>query len=717
MLNQIEASLAQGKFQLALQLASTHCESHSQDARAWFLLSVCQHRLNQHINALQSIERALSIEPMAVQVRSAKAMLLHEMGRSQEALQIYRKTLRLVPHDAQLMCNMGVVLEQMGERFSALERYDSALVQQPGFPAALLNRGGILLGLKRLDEALVNNRQLVALYPDWEPAQFNLGETLLALAQWSAALEAYRRAATLNPKAAKNHFSIALALTMLKRFDEASQAFVLAKECDSQGFAACCQNAAALMAGNLNELSPEAIYLLRQSERLDVCDWGGASALVEDFERIVEAEQVNGGLSEPALIFRFCALPVAPNLLFELAQRCARKIEASVKNSPSFVHAERPAGRLKIAYVSPDFRVHPVAMMTRRLYGLHDRSRFEVYGYSLTPSDGSALRREIELGCDHFRDLSALDDVAAAEVIHRDGIDVLVDLAGYTKHSRPALFAMKAAPIRASYLGFPHSMGGNFIDYYIADSVVITKQNRSFFTEKIVALPGSFFMFDNHLAVSEHRLTRAECGLPEQGFVFCCYNGSHKITQADFERWMRILSRVPGSVLWLAKADKVRASNLGVAAEACGVARDRLIFAEFVTHDVHLARLGLADLFLDTAVYNAHTTAAEALWAGVPVLTFPGVSMASRVAASLLQACGLNELVADSADNYEAIACRLATQPSEISRIKKYLVEKKNDVPLFDTEMRVRELEVAYLKMWEQFLSGKSPESFSVSCA
>ena len=309
---------------------------------------------------------------------------------------------------------------------------------------------------------------------------------------------------------------------------------------------------------------------------------------------------------------------------------------------------------------------------------------------------------------------AGLDDRAAAEIIHRDGIDILIDLAGYTRFSRPEIFAMRPAPLQVSYLGFLHTMGADFIDYCMADPVVVPATTARFFTEKIAYLP-NYFLFDNQQEISAQELTREELGLPAQGFVFCCHNTNYKITPRDFDIWMRLLKRVPGSVLWLYKSSEAVAANLRKEAEARGVNPDRLVFATFAPNPLYLARYRMADLFLDTAFYNAQTTAAEALWAGLPVLTCTGETMASRVATGLLRAIGLEEMITGNAQEYEARAYHLATHADELNQVREKLARNRLSTMLFDTEQQVRNLEAAYQTMWQRYETGLAPESFHVA--
>jgi protein O-GlcNAc transferase len=717
MLNLAVQLLEQGKVQQALPLLAEQCEKMPRDAQAWFLLGACNHQAHKPEDALQALERALSIEPRHIQARCAKGAVLFDLGRHQEALHVYRKALHLAPTDAQLLLNTGFVLEQTGELRAALERYDLALKHHPEFASALLNRGALLIRLGRLDEVLDNNQRLADLRPEWEHAQFNLGEVLLMLGRWDEALAAYERAVAINPASAKAHFSSGLAFSMLKRFDRARQEFQVAKTVDPAVFDQCLSDAAAATgAERLREFTPEAIYLLREAARPDSCDWGNWDGLVKDLEYLVVSLLGQPGeLVEPALLFSACALPVSSTASLALAKSVSARVAAKAARLPAFTHDRKHAGKLRIGYVSPDFRIHPIATVTRRLYALHDRGEFEVYGYSLHPGDGSNVRRDIENGCDIFRELSGLGDREAAEMIHRDGIDILVDLAGYTRISRPEIFAMRPAPLQVSYLGFLHTMGAGFMDYLVADPVVVPETDSKFFTEKIAYLPNSYFMFDNQLEISDQELTREELGLPARGFVFCCHNTNYKITPRDFDIWMRLLERVAGSVLWLYKGSEGAATNLRREAEAHGVDPDRLVFAGLVPNAVYLARYRLADLFLDTAYYNAQTSAADALWAGLPVLTCAGETMASRVASGLLTAAGLEELITGSAQEYEERAFHFATHADELRQIREKIAANRLSMSIFDTERQVRNLEAAFTMMWQRHEAGQLPESFQIA--
>ena len=715
MLNIALQLLEQGKPQQSFPLLALYCNNNSRDARGWFLLGACNHQLNQLDLALQAFEQALSIEPNYLQARVAQGTVLNALGHPKEALAAFHIALQLAPFDSQLLFNIGVLLEQRNDLNAALDHYSRALSHQVNFAPALLNRGTLLLQLGRLDDALNNNRKLVEYQPEWEFAHLNLGETLVALGQWKEALSSYELTLIINPHSSKAHFGRGLALAMLQRFDESHQAFEQARRCNPAVFAQIMQQATSKISGALREVTPCNLYLLREADNLKICDWSNLETLVFNFDKLISNTPSNlGDMCEPALLFRTLTLPLPATRTLELAKRIADGIAKKMgKHSPHF-NQTKVNGKIKIGYVSPDFRQHPTASLTRQLYALHDRSQFEVYVYSLVRNDGSQIRREIEEGCDVFREFDGVDDRTAADKIQQDGIDILIDFAGYTIHAHPEVFALRPAPLQLCYLGFPHSTGADFIDYFIGDQVIIPAKHEAHFSENIAYLPNSYFIFDNQQAISSNILERETFNLPPKAVVFCCHNTPYKITPDVFDHWMRILQRVPDSVLWLLKGKENTSDNLRKEADKRGVGPARLVFADLVPNDIHLARYRLADLFLDTFYCNAHTTAAEALWAGLPVLTCQGETMAARVASSLLYAIDLPELVTTNQTEYENRAVHLATHPLELEDIRKKLEANRLTTPLFDTEQQVKNIEGLYRQIWNRHMAGLKPETFKL---
>jgi predicted O-linked N-acetylglucosamine transferase (SPINDLY family) len=382
--------------------------------------------------------------------------------------------------------------------------------------------------------------------------------------------------------------------------------------------------------------------------------------------------------------------------------------------APADSSGKRAHARIRLGFISPNFREHPSAKLHWRHLALRDRARFEVFGYSLHRSEGP-LRQHIVEACDVFRELSELDSREIATRIAADGIDILVDLAGHLEHSRPEVLALRTVSLRVSYQGLPATMGAELIDYRITDAFTTPPEEMPFWSEKLAFLPGTLFIYNDREAIAETVPSRSACGLPGNGFVFCSFNANYKIEPEVFAVWMRLLTHVPGSVLWLLDGGEEVRRNLRREAATHGIAPERLVFAPRLPHAEHLARHACADLFLDTFYCGAHTTAVDALWAGLPVLTCPGETMAARMSASIVRAAGLQEMVFADRAAYETAALRLATQPEELAAVREKLERNRTTCSLFDTAQRVRELDRAFEMMWQRHLAGLPPQSFAVA--
>jgi protein O-GlcNAc transferase len=374
----------------------------------------------------------------------------------------------------------------------------------------------------------------------------------------------------------------------------------------------------------------------------------------------------------------------------------------------------RRRDRLRIGYLSADFHRHATAFLIAELFERHDRSRFEVLGFSYGPDDESDMRARLVAAFDQFHVVHTVSDRDVAKLLNDLAVDIAVDLKGLTRDCRPGILAHRPAPIQVSYLGYPGTMGADFIDYVIADKVVLPFDQQPFWTEKIVHLPDSYQVNDSKRKIAAHTATRGDTGLPDQGFVFCCFNNTWKVTPPVFDVWMRLLKAVDNSVLWVLRDNIVAERNLRKEAALRGVDPLRLVFAESLPLEEHLARQRLAELFLDTLPVNAHTTASDALWAGLPVLTCYGQAFSGRVAASLLHAIGLPELVTHSLDEYEGVALRLARDPSQLEDLRNRLQNNQSTYPLFNTDRFRRHIEAAYATMWERLQHNQSPQSFCV---
>jgi predicted O-linked N-acetylglucosamine transferase (SPINDLY family) len=541
----------------------------------------------------------------------------------------------------------------------------------------------------------------VASHPADARAHAQLGEALLAGGDCEAALSALDHALALQPAAALLQVKRGYALAALRRLPAASEAFDTARSLDS---AAVDRFRRSLAAGRgaLPDLDPEAIYLARTYERQLACDWSGRDEFLDVFRDSIA--RVDGPPTERGLLFASLSLPLTSHERLALA----RAASAHVASGVHAVSHERPAtGRLRIGYVSPDFRHHVTARLVSPVLAAHDRDAFEIFAYALGPSDGSALRAAVERAPDTFRDLSGVDDADAARLIARDRLDVLVDLGGYTLGSRTEILAMRPAAVQASWLGFPSTMGADFIDYAFVDRVVATQPEA--WHEQPAFLPQTFFVYPPAPAPGPATTRRRDYGLPEDAIVLCAFHHPRKIDPSAFRAWMDVLRAVPRSVLWLTEAETDYIPNLRREAAALGIARERLVSAPREPHDRYMARFALADLFLDAFLYNAASTACDALWMAVPVLTRPGDTPTSRMAASILHAVALPELVTATPGAFVALAVDLANDAPARARVRERVRASHTTSPVFDIPGRARALEAAFRVMVERARRGLPP--------
>ncbi len=514
--------------------------------------------------------------------------------------------------------------------------------QQPKSADAHCTLGDALRQGKRLEESIASYRRAIGIRPDFAQAHINMGIALAEARRHQDAVASYRRGLEIEPNNADAHVRLGNALSNLKRNEEA---------------VACYRRARAIRPD-----SPFALGALAFAQRR-ICDWNDVSGNERELrERTLRGQSVTGP---------FAFLPFSDDPAEQL--QCARvNVQGRFGSGlePVLRHA-RPAGdRIRLAYLSADFREHATAYLTAGLFERHDRERFEVFAVSFGRDDRSAMRARLVDGFDHFIDVRGMGDADVARRISELGIDIAVDLMGYTKESRPSILGRRPAPVQVNYLGCPATMGADFVDYIFVDPFVVPADQQPFFTEKLVHLPDCYQVNDSRRVMSDQSPARVECGLPAEGFVFCSFNNSYKITPAFFDVWMRLLASVPGSVLWLVRDCEATESNLRREAEARGVDPERLVFASRVEYPKYLAHYGLAHLFLYTFPYNAGATAADALWAGLPVLTCSGRTFVGRMAGSLLHAVCLPELVTHCLEDYEVLALNLATDPERLGVLR-----------------------------------------------
>ena len=678
---------------------------------AWFLLGIARHRQGQLDRAVDAFGAALRIDPADPNVLAAQASALLDAGRAQQALTACHAALAIEPGAAHLHANLGVALEQLGDAAAALGAYDKAIALDPDFVPALVNRGVVLIRLGRLEEALENNFGLVGRWPGVADFHFNCAEVLLALGRSADALVAANRAVELAPDHVKANIDRALALSDLGRFGDADIAFDRALSLDAFAL----NRFVGLPAQGIPvRIDPRAIYLERTYQRMSRCDWAGRDEYLATFSSfILESPDRSLDPGLRPLAYHALSLPLAPEVQLTAARRLAMGFVEQAAEQGPLLGPRSARQRIRLGYVSPDFRIHAVGLLVQDLFRLHDRSRFEVFAYSLAPDNGSDVRRKIVAGVDCYRDVTGLSDEAIARRIADDGIDILLDLAGYTDSARCGVFARRPAGIQVNYLGYAGSLGATYMDYAIVDPVICPAGSDRYWTENLVRLPAVFSPGGSEVPVDPVR-PRRDLGLPDAGFVFCSFTNAYKIDPSIFDTWMRILDRVPGACLWLAQHHPDVSFNLRREAQARGIDPGRLIFAAQEPLSVYLARYQVADVFLDTRWFNAHTTAMDALRGGVPVLTVPGATMASRLAASTLRALDLPDLIADTLEELEEKAVSLAVDPGRLDAVRERVRRNRYRAALLDLGRRVRELEAAYVEMFSRRFAGVAPESFAV---
>ena len=679
-------------------------------------LALAHFQAGQINDAERHFGQAIALEPNSPDALCFRGVARMQLARRDDALSDFEAALSIKPNFAAAMSNRATALLELGRPAEALAAFDSTLAIEPGHVEAWVNRGNALVVLERFEEAISSYDQALALQANRAETWFNRGNALCALKRLSEACASYDRAVAANPSYAQAWFARGQVLSGIWRFADAAASFARASECGAPPTAVLPALAEALSYAGRNEeaiaagekllsLDPNAYCAAGNllSWKQCVCDW---RSLENDRQRVLDGIRAGRIVSTPWSVIT--CLPSAADHL-TIAKLWAAQ----------YGHTAPPAarktgnGKIRIAYLSADFRVHVTAYLMAGVFGSHDRERFETFAVSFGKPETSGMRTRLEESFDRFLDVREKSDGEVVDILRAHEIDIAIDLKGYTTDSRPGILARRPAPVQVSYLGFPGSMGADFIDYLIADSTVVPEGHEQFFSEKIARIRGSYYPFDGSQAL-EPPPSRGQAGLPENGFVFACFNNSSKFTPEIFDVWMELLKAVPGSVLWLIDCNKTASANLRREAGTRGVSAERLIFAPFLPNDKHIARQALADLFLDTAPFNAHTTAANALWAGLPVLTVAGEGFAGRVAASILGAVGLPELVANSLKDYQSRALALAKDAGRLAAIRTKLAAARSTSGFFDGTRMARHLEAAYQTMWERCQAGEKPRTFNV---
>ena len=636
------------RLEQAIGILTQLAQFRKEDPGIFYSLGFIASLKHEHEQAIELYDRAIGLDPQDPAALINKGASLNELKRYEEALIALDKAIALNPNAEQAWSNKGTALNALKRYEEALAHYEKALKLNPGYVEALLNKGVTYAELKRYEEALAHYNQALALHPGDVEAWSNKGTALHELKHYQAAAESFKRVIELDPQ-----------------FPFGKGVLLHAK--------------------------------------LHACDW----ADIEDLYR-----SICGDISEnkkSADPFGFQGICDDEALLKKCAEIFSLdKFPPQKKLHPGQVSKNHP--KIRIGYLCGEFREQATAILMTELWELHDKNQFEIYAFDNGWDDQSPRRKRIEDAFDGLIDISRMSDAQAAKAILDQEIDILVNLNGFFGRPRQGVFARKPVPIQVNYLGFPGTIGADYIDYLIADSVVIPDDSRQHYSEKIVRLPHCYQTNDSKRIISDKQFTREELGLPKEGFVFCCFNNSYKILPQTFGIWMKILHAVKDSVLWLIEDNPEANQNLRKEAEARGIDPARIIFAKRLPLPDHLARHRCADLFLDTLPYNAHTTASDALWAGLPVITLTGSTFPGRVATSLLKSIDLPELITSSSAAYENLAIDLANNPERLGQIKQQLDRNRLTAPLFDAPLFTKNMEAAYTAMHQGNLAGLPPE-------
>lgn len=624
-----------------------------------------------------------------------KAMLFFQAGDLRNAVIMYKQVLRKEPENDNAFNLLGVVYSLLGNHGSGISMISRAISINPNNSSYYNNLAKVYRENENLNEAILAYQQALKLDKDNIYAHNGLGSAFDDQSKFHEAITCYKKALEINKDYVESLNNMGITLHKLDAFEDAIKFF---------------ERALGLSPDNINS-----IVNLFKSLR-SVCDWHKLDGLVPKLDQITDADLSNGRktIEDPLINV---SRKMDPEQNYKVARSWSCEISKRVSSvSQPFNFSNRTVNKkiIRLGYLSNDFHNHATAHLMRSLFSLHNRNRFEVFLYSYGIDDKSEYRKKLVKDADNFVDIKNYNYAEAAKKIYYDNVDILIDLKGHTKDPRLEICAMRPSPIQVTYLGFPGTSGAGFFDYTIVDRIVVPDDQKPFYTEALVFMPHCYQVNDHTQKISEKIYNRSDFSLPDSSVVFCSFNQMYKIDSVMFDSWMRILQKIPEGVLWLFSCHHVVRRNLKGEAKKRGVGPNRLIFTDKLPKDEHLARLGLADIILDTCICNGHTTDSDALWAGVPVITLQGKHFASRVGSSILNAVGLPELVINNLEEYENLAIDLACSSAKREFIRKKLIKNRLTFPLFDTISFAKNLESAYEKMWSLYCEGKGPEQIEI---
>lgn len=726
-LNKGAKLFSDGKIDRAITLFKSAIKIDPKLTAAHFDLALAYQKKGDNVKVVESLEKTVKLNPIDSEVLNILGYYYTTQNKLDLAMNILNKARKINPDSPEILLNIGVCLTGMGKYDDAIKNYKKALKLRPNYVQALTNIGAVYARKGQFEPALNSYQKALEIDENYTEAYIFLGNVLLAQGNIDDAVMCYKMATEKDKKNAEAFNNLGAAYARGQKYSEAVKAFRKSLSLE-KGTQDALTNLAIVY--SVAKKIEKAIIYLRKALSLfpkdgavmgnlviqlkEAADWNSLVKLEKDLNQVTASEikyKLKPGEDPFTNVIRYAN----PKRNFELARLWSKNLEAGITLKKVFKFSKvGTKDKLNIGYVSAHFHDHPTNHLIAKLFSSHNKKKFNVFIYSLSPDDDSSFFKNIrESGC-QFTDLFHANFSESAKKIYEDKIDILIDLDGYTDNNRLQIFAIKPAPIEATYLGFPGTTGTTFMDYMITDKIVSPVSHAKYYSEKLVYLPNSYQVNNNSQKISAKKYTRRDFGIPEKSFVFACFNGTYKIEPGLFDIWMRLLKKIPGSVLWLFKTSDVAERNLKKEAAKRGMDPKRLIFSDRLTKEKHLARLGLADLALDTFTCNGHTTTSDSLWAGVPVITLQGKHFASRVSASLLTAIGLPELITKTPKEYEALALSLVRNPKKLNAIRYSLIANRLKEPLFDTERFTRNLETAYQIMWKRYSKGQKPVSFEV---
>jgi len=675
--------------------------------------------LGQLDDALKNYKKVIAIKPDLPEPYNNLGNAFKDLNQLDNAVKSYKKAIEIRPTFAEAYNNLGNAFKDLDQLDDAVINYEKAICINQNFAEAYFNLGVVLKQLRQLDDAVIAYKNAISIKPDFAEAHNSLGSCFTVLGQTISAIDCYEKAIRIKPDFDEAHNFLGFNFLSLGKIKEAAKSFESAISINTN-YAEAHGNLgnvfkklkkldkAMLCYERAYEIKPDMNFILGDmlNNKMNLCDWGDLPNLLDEVKnKIIDGEKVVGPFSLLGLIDD-------PALQRKASETFVNFYYPKSYTLPKLELYSRHK-KIRIGYFSADFKVHPVATLTAELYELHDRSKFEIYAFSFGPDTNDEMNRRIKVGVDHFHDVHLMPHKEIALLARSFEIDIAVDLGGFTAKSRTDVFAMSAAPLQLSYIGFLGTMGADYYDYLIADQIMIPKKNQKYFSEKIIYLP-SFQVNDSKESPPKLTLTRKELGLPEGGFVFCCFNNTYKFTPATFDSWGRILKKVEDSLLIIYANNDSQKVNLSKEIALRGVDPSRLIFGERLSRPEYLARYRVADIFLDTLPYNAGTTASDALRMGLPVLTCKGNSYPGRMASSILNAINLPELITNSPEEYELLAIELATNSEKFNMIKDKLASNLSTAPLYNTQLFTKNIELAYLTMYERYQQELEPDHIYV---